>query len=67
MSMYDEHADWFTAHVPSECDDQFCQICIESRPILNYRQPKRPPLSPSARKAISRAQKLRHAKEKESK
>ncbi len=39
---------------------------LQSKPVT-YFQPKPKPLSPSARKAISRAQKLRHAKEKESK
>ena len=29
MSAYEEDADRLAEHVADECDDQFCQICIE--------------------------------------
>jgi hypothetical protein len=33
MSAYEDDADRFAAHVASECDDPFCQVCIEKEEL----------------------------------
>lgn len=37
MSAYEEDADRLAEHVADECDDQFCQICIEEEESMKPR------------------------------